>query len=117
MNAATRTTVVLGTGVVAGVTIEDLPKILAGIPIGIAAGATYDAINTVIDGQAAGIYAVIKYIMNYPSVGIIFDAFLVPIGDGLGGYVGVKAGKQIKANSASQQRIQANTDSLTTQKN
>ncbi|CAJ0919238.1 unnamed protein product, partial [Mesorhabditis belari] len=91
MNAASRSTVVIGSGVVAGITTGGL----AAIPAGIAAGAAYDGTATLITDKPQGIIAACDNVIKNPNAGNIFDALFIPVADGMGGYAGGKLGSAV----------------------
>lgn len=98
LNAASRTTVVLTSGAVAGIASGGL----GAIPAGIAAGSVYDFGHSAISNSPKGIVATIDNAIKNPSAGSIFDASAALVGDGLAGYsggqMGAKIGNQIKLN-------------------
>ena len=91
LKAATRTTVVLASGAAAGIASGGL----AAIPAGIAAGSTYDLVETGITKKPAGIVAVVDNAVKNPSAGTIFDVAVAYAGDGLAGYSGGQIGNKL----------------------
>ena len=91
--SATRSTVVMSTGVATGV----LTGGIGAIPAVIVAGTTYDAVDTIISDRPKGVIAAVDQVAKNPNAGNIFDATAMIAGDGLSGYTGAKLGKQIAA--------------------
>ncbi|XP_043270760.1 uncharacterized protein [Venturia canescens] len=94
LNAASRSTVVIGVGAVAAVTTGGI----AAIPAGIAAGISYDVTATAVTGEEQGYIAAIKNVAENPSAGAVFDAVAIPVGDGLAGYSGGQMATKIQLN-------------------
>ncbi|XP_037042740.1 uncharacterized protein LOC119079050 [Bradysia coprophila] len=94
LNAATRTTVVLGAGAAAAVATGGL----AAIPAGIAAGSTYDTVDSVISDKPKGIISAIRNVKDNPNGGTFFDAGIAIVGDGMTGYAGGNIGTKIANN-------------------
>ncbi|KAG4068124.1 hypothetical protein HA402_001549 [Bradysia odoriphaga] len=94
LNAATRTTVVLGAGAAAAVATGGL----AAIPAGIAAGSTYDTVDSVISDKPKGIVSAICNVKDNPNGGNFFDAGIAIVGDGMTGYAGGNIGTKIANN-------------------
>ncbi|KAE9550796.1 hypothetical protein FO519_005986 [Halicephalobus sp. NKZ332] len=94
LNAATRSSVVIGSGFAAGIVTGGL----GGIPAGIAAGGAYDITHAIVTKKRQGWVAGVENVIENPSAGTIFDAAMIPVGDGMGGYAGGKMGSAIGKN-------------------
>ncbi|KAH9409202.1 hypothetical protein TYRP_023706 [Tyrophagus putrescentiae] len=77
--SATRSTVVMGTGVATGV----LTGGIGAFPAAIAVGTTYDTVDTIISDRPKGVIAAVDQVAKNPNAGNIFDATAMIAGDGL----------------------------------
>lgn len=91
--SANRSTVVLSTGVATGV----LTGGVGAIPAAIAAGTTYDTMDSIVSDKPKGVIAAVVQVAEKPNAGNIFDATAMIASDGLSGYSGAKLGQQIAA--------------------
>jgi hypothetical protein len=83
MKSATRSAGVMAGGV-AGFCVGGPAGAVAG---GIYGGAVLDTTTSIITNKPSGYYAAIENIVKNPNPGDIFDTILMPVGDGLSGYV------------------------------
>ena len=82
--AATRTLVVIGAGAVATIFTG------SAVPAGIAAGATFDASDSIIHDEPRELLAAVDKVVNKPTGGNVFDAAMGVVGYGMADYSGSK---------------------------
>lgn len=91
-------------------------KGLAAIPAGIAAGASYDLVDTAISDKPKGLVATVENVVKNPNGGNVFDAVASVAADGLAGYSGGKMGNKI-ANQVKINGLEAKLEAANNQLN
>ena len=113
MKSATRSTGVMAGGV-AGFCVGGPAGAVAG---GIYGGAVLDTTTTIITNTPSGYIAAIDNIVKNPNPGDIFDTILMPVGDGLTGYVAGQTYNNMTTKTGSSNSASSNTKGSTSNSN